>query len=474
MSPEAKFLIALAQAFSAMSLYKAGHPAREKALARALEAVWDLQDVREQAVYTFLGAEVVFGNRPVRELKVWDLGPRLSGAGIQRLELLSRVTPGDMDTFLDEAFRRLQGEVVSSSEAKQTRESSIRFGEVGLKGEDEGSGTGAERLATATLGYSLREEYSGVEWLHGELKDRRQLHLLEAEGIVRSLTVAMHGDQSFLVPLLRLKEYDQYTTTHALNVSVLTMALAEFLGLSPREVRAFGMAGLLHDLGKVKIPDEILNKPGALSESERQVMNSHTVEGARIIMETEHHLDLAAVVAYEHHLRIDGGGYPKMKHERATHQASALVHVCDVFDALRTNRPYRDALPTARAIQIIREGAGTDFDPEVARAFLTMMERWESRISEVPVEADGMELHPATLRGQDPSTVPIVEAPQDDGLAVVEQLLATSTPADTADEASSVDVTMEEEPDRSEGGLEWDLDADLADDSEDEDGMVWE
>src|SRR5690348_2281213 len=113
-----------------------------------------------------------------------------------------------------------------------------------------------------------------------------------------------------LVPLLELRQFDEYTTTHCLNVSVLTMALAEHLGLAARDVRTFGVAGLLHDLGKVRIPLEILNKPGKLTDEERKVMQGHTVEGARLIITSDRELDLAAAVAYEHHIMINGGGYP--------------------------------------------------------------------------------------------------------------------------------------------------------------------
>jgi putative two-component system response regulator len=134
------------------------------------------------------------------------------------------------------------------------------------------------------------------------------------------------------------------------------------------------------------VPEEILNKPGKLTDAERLVINSHTVEGARIILEAEEHLDLAAVVAYEHHIRIDGGGYPSLRFKRTCHHASDLVHVCDVFDALRTHRPYREAWPTERALGIIREGAGPEFDKDIADAFVKMMTRWEGRIQEVSTD----------------------------------------------------------------------------------------
>jgi putative nucleotidyltransferase with HDIG domain len=180
-----------------------------------------------------------------------------------------------------------------------------------------------------------------------------------------------------------MKRYDEYTTTHALNVSVLSMALAESLGLSPREVRSFGTAGLLHDLGKVTIPEDVLNKPGKLSDAERSLMNSHTVEGARIILEGEERMDMAAVVAYEHHIRLNGEGYPSLRYKRRCHRASDLVHVCDVFDALRTRRPYREAWEEPRVLDYIEVGAGSEFDPEVVRAFLGMMRTWSDRVAAV-------------------------------------------------------------------------------------------
>jgi putative nucleotidyltransferase with HDIG domain len=404
MSTGVDFLTGIAQAVSTMSLYEEGHPARERAIDRAYAALSDLQDQSTTAAFTFLGDEIVLDHRPMRELKHWDWGGRFAAVGIQRLEFTGRVTREDFDAFLEEAFNRLTVVRVSSAAVRQGRPTNIRYGEVGLRGEDETTGAAGATVSLASLGYSLREEIETVEWLHSELKDERQLRLLEAEGIVRSMSVAMHGDQAFLIPMLRLKEFDQYTVTHTLNVAVLTMALAEYLGLGPREVRGFGIAGLLHDLGKVSVPLEILNKPGKLSDEERLLIETHPVEGARIILRTEEHLDLAAVVAYEHHIRIDGGGYPGLRYARSCHQASNLVHVCDVFDALRTRRPYREAWPTERALRIIEEGAGPEFDADIARAFVAMMRQWEDRVIEVGT--DDPELRLGGVTGPEASAAP--------------------------------------------------------------------
>ena len=172
---------------------------------------------------------------------------------------------------------------------------------------------------------SLQDEAATVDWIHDEVSTSERLPMGEVEAVVRSLSVAMQMEHRMLLPLLDLKRFDQYTTTHACNVSVLAMGLAERLGLGREEVRSFGVAGLLHDLGKIRIPREILTKPGKLSDEERAVIQAHPVEGARIVLSRERGLGVAAVVAYEHHVCIDGGGYPSFRFSRNCHYASRIV-----------------------------------------------------------------------------------------------------------------------------------------------------
>lgn len=384
MTGAVRFLHSFAQAVSTMALYREGHPARERAIDAADEQLRRLLEAQTRVQFTFLPDEVVFGSQPIRELADWDWARRLAMAGIQRLEFDRDVTRDDLEDFLDEVSARLNLAAVQSAESRQMRSSHIRFGSVGLQG-DEVLMDVPEHLdrEPAQFGYALTEEADTLRWLHEQVQDRQQLHLAEAEAVVRSLSVAMHGDREMLIPLLSMKQFDEYTTTHALNVSVLSMALTEFLELSPRDIRTFGVAGLLHDIGKVKIPRDILVKPGKLTPEEREIINSHTVEGARIIIQTQNQLDLAAVVAYEHHIMIDGSGYPTMRYRRDCHYASRIVHVCDVYDALRTKRPYRDAWEAERVLSYIAERAGSEFDPVIADAFVRMMRNWETRVARV-------------------------------------------------------------------------------------------
>lgn len=388
----ATFLTALAQVISAMGLYESGHPARERAVDAVHEQMSRLKEEHANPAFTFLGAEIVFDNRPLSELRRWDWGSRLSNAGIQRLEIPGAPGRDEVERFLDEIYSRLMGEPIDTAEARQTQERAILFGAVEVPGGGGGGRRGSEEIVTATIDYTMEEEKLGVDFVHEELRDHSKLHLIEAEAVVRSLTVAMHGDQAFLIPLLQLKRFDQYTTTHALNVSVLAMAVAEFIGLAPKEVRSFGISGLLHDLGKITIPEEILNKPGKLTDAEREVMQRHPVEGARIILKSEENLDLPAVVAYEHHIRLNGGGYPRLRYPRRCHQASDLVHLCDVYDALRTRRPYRSAWEHERVIGYMEEGLGQEFEPELGRAFVQMMAQWHDRIAVLESETDALPL----------------------------------------------------------------------------------
>jgi len=388
-----KFLGALAQALAGMSLYGDGHPARVRGIDAAFEHLGGLQQETATPLFTFLGDEVVYGKTPLRDLKAWDWSMRLAQAGIQRMEFQPGVTREEFEDFLDDVLARLTLATIDTSEARQGKRSSIKFGSVGIRGEHAGPNT--VPLTTATIRFSLGEEADTVRWMHDEVKSHGGLPLAEAEAVVRSLSVAMHGDQQIVLPLLQLKEFDQYTTTHSMNVSVLAMALAEFMGLGATDVRGFGVAGLLHDLGKTKIPLDILTKPGKLTPDEREIMNAHPEQGARIILSAEENLDLAAVVAYEHHVMLNGGGYPRMHFGRPCHRASNLVHVCDVYDALRTKRPYRDAWEAEKILPYLEGRAGMEFDPDVVQAFMAMMRKWEPRMAvleseEAPVTAAGV------------------------------------------------------------------------------------
>jgi putative nucleotidyltransferase with HDIG domain len=408
MSDPIQFLVSFGQAVSTMALYNDGHPARERAVDRSYRCLRDLQQHDPNPRFSFLGEETIYGETALRELGDWDWGTRLAQAGVQRMELANNVTREEYEEFLEEMMARITLSVIDSAEARPTRSSGIKIGALGIRGETrEIQQTLQADVPVAKISYSLGDEAASILSMHKEVQERGKLPLAEAEAVVRSLSMAMHGDSEMILPLLQLKEFDEYTTTHSLNVSVLTMALAESLGLATEDVRTFGIAGLLHDLGKVNVPQDILNKPGKLTDQEREVMQQHPTAGAKLIIESGRRLDLAAAVAHEHHIMINGHGYPKRHYDRDCHKASKLVHVCDVFDALRTRRPYRDAWEAERTLTYIEERAGTEFEPEAATAFVTMMRKAESGIQLSPMpEAPERAAPPVGQPAADPTAQP--------------------------------------------------------------------
>ncbi|MGH7515896.1 MAG: HD-GYP domain-containing protein [Gemmatimonadales bacterium] len=382
MSDPVKFLTSLGQTLSVMGLYPAGHPSRERAVDASFDLLRELVLDDTPPRFSFLEGDVICGRQVVRELAGWEWGSRLAAAGIQRIEFLDGVERDEYAGWLSDMLQRIAGETPPSAEARQLYPGKIRYGAVEVRGSESASAGASEDAP------SLDAEADAIQWMHGEVQQLGRLPLLEAEAVVRSLSLAMHSQSQIRLPLLQLKSFDQYTTTHSSNVAVLSMGLAEYLGLGSREIRQFGVAGLLHDLGKVRIPKEILIKPGKLTEEEREVMQRHPVDGARILLERDTRLETAAFVAYEHHIMLDGGGYPRLRYARDCHYASKLVHVCDVYDALCTDRPYRPAWASDRALGYLAERAGLEFDPEIAQTFTQMIRLWdESRTALAPAES---------------------------------------------------------------------------------------
>lgn len=384
MSDPTRFLNTFAQTLSVMTLYPEGHPSRERVVDAAFDDLGALFTDGPLPRFTFLEGEVVFGREQLREMRGWEWSARLAASGVGRLEFERRVTRDEFEGLMQEIQARLTQSALPTSVQRQMRNLGVRFGAVGLD-LDRGP-TASEAAGDEAPG--LAEEVATLHWMQAELLGGSAIPMLEAEAVVRSLSVAMHADAGMVLPLLQLKEFDQYTTTHSLNVSVLAMALAEALSLSPREVRAMGVSGLLHDVGKTRIPLEVLTKPGKLSDEERQIMNRHPNDGARMILQSDSDLELAAVVAYEHHVMLDGGGYPTMHYGRGCAFGSRLVHVCDVYDALSTKRPYRDAWPQAKTLAYLEERVGTEFDPFLVAVFARLMREGETQVRRL--DADGV------------------------------------------------------------------------------------
>ena len=162
---------------------------------------------------------------------------------------------------------------------------------------------------------------------------------------------------------------DNYTHEHSEQVVSLATDVAKLLGLPPAELDAVRHGALLHDVGKLAIPNEILHKPGPLTDAEWHVMAEHPVIGERILRRTPQLGHLAPIVRHEHE-RWDGGGYPDGLAGTDIPIASRIILACDAYNAMITTRPYRDAMSAADAVAELRDKSGTQFDPEVVAALL--------------------------------------------------------------------------------------------------------
>jgi putative nucleotidyltransferase with HDIG domain len=191
--------------------------------------------------------------------------------------------------------------------------------------------------------------------------------------MIDGLAQAVSQNRTALLVLTTLKNYDNYTFTHMVNVAILTMGQARALGIDGSLLREFGLAGLFHDIGKVRTPLEVLNKPDTLTDEEFTIMKRHTLNGAEILRATPDMPSLAPIVAFEHHLRLDGTGYPEEAKRKTLNLATMLCSIADVYDAMRSQRKYQEALPTDRILEVLKRRDGQQFDRHLVRRFAQLI-----------------------------------------------------------------------------------------------------
>lgn len=175
---------------------------------------------------------------------------------------------------------------------------------------------------------------------------------------------------------LLVEKKDGYTADHCDRIKELSMMVGEVMGLSSKEIFTLNLAAFLHDIGKVKVPDEILNKPSKLTDEEYEIMKKHTTWGYEILNETNL-VDLikAGEIVEQHHERFDGKGYPNKLKGAEIKIEAAIISVVDAFDAMTSDRVYRKGLDRKIAIDELENNKGTMFNPEVVTAFLTLMDK---------------------------------------------------------------------------------------------------
>jgi HD-GYP domain-containing protein (c-di-GMP phosphodiesterase class II) len=196
-------------------------------------------------------------------------------------------------------------------------------------------------------------------------RERRIDHALELGHAYRG-TAFLLGDV--------VEADDAYTGSHSRDVVQLSVGVARVLELSARDLRHTEFAALLHDVGKIRIPNEIISKPGPLTPEERAVIETHTVEGERLLAKVGGLLGEVGHIVRSCHERYDGRGYPDGLAGEEIPIVARIVSCCDAFHAMTTDRPYRAALPLEDALAELRRGSGTQFDPNVVTALLSVVD----------------------------------------------------------------------------------------------------
>ncbi len=354
----------LSIALRVRAMYAADHASAQQAFKRLFQTLQGLLDERKEVRIGAVGGALVGeGLQSDRTNAVAaSLVRLLSSRQIDMLIFQSGVTAEELGAFLDvmairPADLKEEGIPAILSRRGVTR---IAAGQIDLSGE-----AAAPLPADADLSAFYRGGVAIISEVIREFSAGNRAQVSLAKEIVGGIVGAVEKDLAALPLLATLRNHDDYTFTHALNVGVLTVAQAKSLALPERDLFAVGIAGLLHDLGKQRIPPEILGKPALLTDDEFALMQMHPIYGAEAVRNVGTVPDLVTTVAFEHHLGIDFSGYPRLGRRWTLNLASRLTTIADSFDALRTNRPYRSGITIEQAFDIMRAKRGSLYDPEL-------------------------------------------------------------------------------------------------------------
>lgn len=219
-----------------------------------------------------------------------------------------------------------------------------------------------------------RDSYSSAKTvaknIMEDLRIGRMLDMNQARNTVDEVVDSLLRNDDALVWLTKLKNQDEYTAEHSLNVCILSAAFARHLGHDEAEIRKIGLAGLLHDIGKAKIPVEILNKPGALTANERALIKQHPNLGRSLLMTSASVEHYTIDVAYSHHERVDGTGYPRALQAHQIPYYAKLVAIVDTYDAITSSRVYDSGRASMEALEIIYNSRNSHFDADLTVEFI--------------------------------------------------------------------------------------------------------
>jgi putative nucleotidyltransferase with HDIG domain len=358
----------LAAAVRGTELYAPNHPLVQRGIDALGAAALDALQSQPAVVVAFIEGDIVVDTSrlPKGNATMVGFARDLRERDVEKITLTRGLTKDEVRAFIGIlSDRKTQSSLHDRLGAKNIRH--IQLGRVVVEETDDQEAG----IAAARRVYSSAVETAETLWQAAKAGDKPDPGA--ARKIIDGLAKLVTQDRTSLMALTALKKYDNYTFTHMVNVSALAMAQARALNLDGNLLREFGFAALMHDIGKVNTPLEVLNKPDKLSREEFDIMKRHVVDGAHILRRTPEMPALAPIVAFEHHLKQDLTGYPEKIGNRKLNLCTMIVSIADVFDALRSTRPYRKGLATDRIRNIMGEQGNPAFNQVLLKRFVNLM-----------------------------------------------------------------------------------------------------
>ena len=370
-------------------LYSPTHPQVAKYVDKAFTMLRDLLQIKPEITILLIDNDLVADNRPLAagNAFVANFVRLMRKKAFERLSFLSDISKSELEGFIKD--------LAATDAVSMKSSAAIKLGKVELriKRKDEeqdgetagGPGGDASGTKASDSGVSpeiLQELLTLTQTELEELKDlylsaqkHRQIDVRSVDDMVKGFIKGFRQEINPLSLLASLKSVNEYTFTHVTNVCILTMSQAEHLGFTGQYLHAIGIAALLHDIGKIYIPDEILSKRGVLTPEERRIIETHPVKGARYLMGIDGIPKLAILSALEHHQKFDGSGYPSIKGGWTPNVTSQMISIADVFDAMRSRRAYQNAFPQEKIEGVLLKGSGTQFNPVLVERFLKIIKK---------------------------------------------------------------------------------------------------
>jgi HD-GYP domain-containing protein (c-di-GMP phosphodiesterase class II) len=359
----------LSAAIAGLRLYAEKHPKANALLDQTYADIVRRAAGREKTTVLIVEDELLWDGTALKA-KTHQLQPfveLLRNIGVESISFHKGISRSEINEFL-KALASNQADFLPSS-------AHIKLGKLQLNSKDSDPAPlgEAEQERVATF-LSLRDEnYPQVKEICHQISRQQALNIKGVEAVVMAFVRGLVHSINPIRLLIQMKLEDEYTYTHMVNVCILTMCQAEFLGFSAKFLSPIGVAALLHDVGKLFIPPEILNKPGKLADEERLIIEAHPLRGACFILKNDTCPRLAVLGALEHHIKYDGTGYPSIWTSYQPNIVSQMIAIADVFDALRTRRSYKAPKPVTDIVSVLQKEKGSAYHPRLVDNFLKLI-----------------------------------------------------------------------------------------------------